>query len=385
MVYGLQDVLMLKQMLSNSEGDERHKRVEQHKLEAMLALCEETRCRRQALLAYFDEEMPQPCGHCDNCIDTIETWDATDAARQALSAIHRTGQRYGVGYLSDVLQGRENDRVRALGHQHLSVFGIGKALNDHQWRSLFRQLVARNLIDVDVEGFGGLRLSDTCRPLLRGETTLLLRRDLTPQTKAPRSASQASQLVRSDERQMWEALRTLRRQLAEEHSVPPYVIFPDSTLLEMLREQPEDLDDMAQISGVGARKLERYGAAFLRVLNQEQPSKPAAAPNSQDLRHELVTLARSGMTPEQISQQMQCSLKNVYSLMAQAISGGMLSLEDALDLPEETLGSIQDAFLEGDGELPSVASIAEQFTPQIEEGILYCVRAALQAEFGDIS
>lgn len=384
MVYGLQDVLMLKQMLSNSEGDERHKRVEQHKLEAMLALCEETRCRRQALLAYFDEDMPQPCGHCDNCIDTIETWDGTEAARQALSAIHRTGQRYGVGYLSDVLQGRENDRVRALGHQHLSVFGIGKALNDHQWRSLFRQLVARSLIDVDVEGFGGLRLSESCRPLLRGETTLLLRRELTPQTKAPRSSSQASQLVRSHEREMWEALRTLRRQLAEEHSVPPYVIFPDSTLLDMLREQPEDLDDMAQISGVGARKLERYGAAFLRVLNQTDSPAVQAAPSSQDLRHELVTLARSGMTPEQIAQQMQCSLKNVYSLMAQAISGNLLSLEQALDLPEELLGDIQDAFLQGDGALPSVASIAEQFTPQLEEGVLYCVRAALEAELGSM-
>ena len=385
MVYGLQDVLLLKQMLSNSEGDERHKRVEQHKLEAMLALCEETRCRRQALLAYFDEDLPQPCGHCDNCIDTIETWDATQAARQALSAIHRTGQRYGVGYLTDVLMGRENDRVRALGHQHLSVFGIGKTLAEHQWRSLFRQLVARNLIDVDVEGFGGLRLSESCRPLLRGETTLSLRRDLTPQTKAPRSASQASQLVRSDEREMWEALRTLRRKLAEEHSVPPYVIFPDSTLLEMLREQPEDLDDMAQISGVGARKLERYGAAFLEVLNNQGSTTATPAPaSSADLRHELVTLARSGMTPEQISQQMQCSLKNVYSLMAQAIGGNLLSLEQALDLPEELLGEIQDAFLEGDGELPSVASIAEQFTARVEEGVLYCVRAALQAEFGNI-
>ncbi len=385
MVYGLQDVLLLKQMLSNSEGDERHKRVEQHKLEAMLALCEETRCRRQALLAYFDEDLPQPCGHCDNCIDTIETWDATQAARQALSAIHRTGQRYGVGYLTDVLMGRENDRVRALGHQHLSVFGIGKTLAEHQWRSLFRQLVARNLIDVDVEGFGGLRLSESCRPLLRGETTLSLRRDLTPQTKAPRSASQASQLVRSDEREMWEALRTLRRKLAEEHSVPPYVIFPDSTLLEMLREQPEDLDDMAQISGVGARKLERYGAAFLEVLNNQGSTTATPAPaSSNDLRHELVTLARSGMTPEQISQQMQCSLKNVYSLMAQAIGGNLLSLEQALDLPEELLGEIQDAFLEGDGELPSVASIAEQFTARVEEGVLYCVRAALQAEFGNI-
>ena len=381
MVYGLQDVLMLKQMLSNSDGDERYKRVEQHKLDAMLALCEETRCRRQALLGYFDEVLEKPCGHCDNCTDSIETWDATEAARQALSAIHRTGQRYGVGYLTDVLQGRDNDRVKALGHQRLSVFGIGKALTDHQWRSLFRQLVARGLIDVDVEGFGGLRLAESCRPLLRGETTLFLRRELAPQARTTRSTSQASQLVRSHEREMWEALRTLRRQLAEQHSVPPYVIFPDSTLLEMLREAPEDLVDMAKISGVGARKLERYGEAFLKVLNQPETAASQPSPTSQDLRHELVTLARSGMTPEQISQQMHCSLKNVYALMAQAIAGNLLSLEQAIDLPEELLGSIQDAFLQGDGELPSVASIAEQFTPQIEEGVLYCVRAALQAEF----
>lgn len=381
MVYGLQDVLMLKQMLSNSDGDERYKRVEQHKLDAMLALCEETRCRRQALLGYFDEVLEKPCGHCDNCTDTIETWDATEAARQALSAIHRTGQRYGVGYLTDVLQGRDNDRVKALGHQRLSVFGIGKALTDHQWRSLFRQLVARGLIDVDVEGFGGLRLAESCRPLLRGETTLSLRRELVPQARTSRSTSQASQLVRSHEREMWEALRTLRRQLAEQHSVPPYVIFPDSTLLEMLREAPEVLADMAKISGVGARKLERYGEAFLKVLNQSDTATSQPSPTSQDLRHELVTLARSGMTPEQISQHMQCSLKNVYALMAQAIAGNLLSLEQAIDLPEELLDSIQDAFLQGDGELPSVASIAEQFTPKIEQGVLYCVRAALQAEF----
>lgn len=183
---------------------------------------------------------------------------------------------------------------------------------------------------------------------------------------------------------MWEALRALRRQLAQEHSVPPYVIFPDSTLLDMLREQPEDLADMAQISGVGARKLERYGAAFLKVLNQHDSPKSTPTPSSQDLRHELVTLARSGMTPEQIAQHMQCSLKNVYSLMAQAIASNLLSLEQALDLPEELLGDIQDAFLQGEGELPSVASIAEQFTPEIEEGVLYCVRAALQAEFGNM-
>src|SRR5476651_1138370 len=127
MLYGLQDVVMLKQMLQNSEGDERHKRLEQHKLDAMLSLCEETRCRRQTLLAYFDEDMPEPCGHCDNCVDGVQTWDATEPARQALSAIFRTGQRYGVGHLVDVLLGKDNEKVRSFGHQHLSVYGVGKA------------------------------------------------------------------------------------------------------------------------------------------------------------------------------------------------------------------------------------------------------------------
>jgi ATP-dependent DNA helicase RecQ len=184
MAYGLQDVVMLKQMLQNSEGDERHKRLEQHKLDAMLSLCEETRCRRQTLLAYFDEDMPEPCGHCDNCVDGVQTWDATEPARQALSAIFRTGQRYGVGHLVDVLLGKENEKVRSFGHQHLSVYGVGKALSESEWRSLFRQLVARGLADVDHEGYGGLRLNDSCRPLLKGEVSLELRRDLKPQVTA---------------------------------------------------------------------------------------------------------------------------------------------------------------------------------------------------------
>jgi len=376
MAYGLQDVIFLKQMLNNSEGDERHKRVEQHKLDAMLALCEETRCRRQALLAYFDEELPRPCGHCDNCVDGVQTWDATEPARQALSAIYRSGQRYGVGHLVDVLLGRDNDKVRGLGHQHLSVFGVGKALSEGEWRSLFRQLVARGLADVDLEGFGGLRLSDSCRPLLRGEITLELRRDLS--SKAPKPASSAaSQLVRSEERETWEALRTLRRKLAEEHSVPPYVIFPDATLLEMLRSQPASLADMARISGVGARKLERYGQAFLEVLQGtvEVVRSPA------DLRHELVTLARAGMTPAQIARQLDCSEKNVYTLLAEAIGKQQLSLEQALDLPEDLLGEIQEAFLDGEGELPPVGDVAPLFAGRVPEQVLYCVRAALQAEF----
>jgi ATP-dependent DNA helicase RecQ len=377
MAYGLQDVIFLKQMLNNSEGDERHKRVEQHKLDAMLALCEETRCRRQVLLAYFDEELPQPCGHCDNCTDGVQTWDATEPARQALSAIYRSGQRYGVGHLVDLLLGRDNDKVRNLGHQHLSVFGVGKALAEGEWRSLFRQLVARGLADVDLEGYGGLRLSDNCRALLRGEVTLQLRRDLKPQHSAKASSSAASQLVRGDERDQWEALRALRRKLAEEHGVPPYVIFPDATLLEMLRSQPSTLAEMGRVSGVGARKLERYGEAFLEVLGAGADAPRAVV----DLRHELVSLARAGMTPTQIAGQLQCSEKNVYSLLAEAIGRQQLSLEQALDLPEALLGEIQDSFLDGEGELPAVAALSEQFTGRVADGVLHCVRAALQAEF----
>ncbi|MBM3109141.1 DNA helicase RecQ [Pseudomonas sp. P66] len=380
MAYGLQDMVMLKQMLQNSEGDERHKRIEQHKLDAMLALCEETRCRRQILLNYFDEELPQPCGHCDNCIDGVQTWDATEPARQALSAVYRTGQRYGVGHLVDVLLGRDNEKVRSFGHEKLAVYGVGKARSESEWRSLFRQLVARGLADIDLEGYGGLRLSDSCRPLLRGEVSLELRRDLKPQTSSKGSGSggsPASQLVRGDEREQWEALRALRRKLAEEHGVPPYVIFPDSTLLEMLRSQPSSLSEMAQVSGVGARKLERYGEAFLEVLG----GAAEAPPQVTDLRHELTSLARAGMTPAQIAGQLNCSEKNVYSMLAEAIGRQQLSLEQALDLPDDLLAEVQDAFLDGEGELPPVSAIAEQFGSRVPEGVLYCVRAALAAEF----
>jgi ATP-dependent DNA helicase RecQ len=342
----------------------------------MLALCEETRCRRQVLLAYFDEELPQPCGHCDNCTDGVQTWDATEPARQALSAIYRSGQRYGVGHLVDILLGRDNEKMRGLGHQHLSVFGVGSALSEGEWRSLFRQLVARGLADVDLEGFGGLRLSDSCRPLLRGEVSLQLRRDLKPQQSAKASGSAARQLVRGDEREQWEALRALRKRLAEEHAVPPYVIFPDATLLEMLRSKPTTMAEMARVSGVGARKLERYGEAFLEVLAGGDTPAPVV-----DLRHELVSLARAGMTPTQIASQLNCSPKSAYAMLAEAIAEQQISLQQALDLPEELLGEIQDAFLDGEGELPSVAEVSPLFAGRIEEGVLHCVRAALQAEF----
>lgn len=375
MTYGLQDVLLLRQLMQGSEGDERHKRVERHKLEAMLAFCEETRCRRQTLLNYFDEVMDTACGHCDNCVDPVQTWDATEPARLALSAIYRSGQRYGVGHLVDILRGRQTERLMSLGHQHLSVFGLGRQLSEDEWRTLFRQLVAQGLVDVDLDGYGSLRLTDACRPLLRGEVRLPLRRDPggSKKGKASDSGGAIRQLVRVEEQSDWDALRNLRRHLAQAHGVPPYIIFPDATLLEMLRNRPRTLQEMSMISGVGALKLERYGKAFLEALQGK-------APVTADLRHELICCARAGMTPVQIARQLNCSEKNVYVMLAEAIADKQLTLEQALDLPDALLESIHDLFLQEAGQMPTVAFVERQLGKRVPAGVLQCVRAALQAE-----
>lgn len=265
MVYGLQDVIKLRQMMSTSEGSEEHKRAEQHRLNAMLGFCEITSCRRQALLAYFDDHMPNPCGNCDTCLEPADTWDGTESARMALSTAYLTGQRFGVNHLIDVLRGSEGEKIFQFEHHTISVYGIGKALSNDQWRSVFRQLVARGLLSVDLERFGALRLEERCRPLLRGEETIELRRDLKQKTTKRQTRSP---LPNDIDVTLWEALRDCRRGFAEEQNVPPYVIFHDSTLQEMCVSLPSSLERLAEISGVGERKLEKYGPAFVGVINQ---------------------------------------------------------------------------------------------------------------------
>ncbi|MAA88160.1 MAG: DNA helicase RecQ [Haliea sp.] len=265
MVYGLQDVLKLRQMMGQSEGSEEHKRAEQQRLNAMLGLCEITTCRRQALLRYFGDTLPQACGNCDTCLEPVPTWDGTEAARMALSAVYRTGQRFGVNHLIDVLRGAENDRIFQYDHHMLPTFGIGKALDNHQWRSVFRQLVARGYLRADLDHFGALRLEDHCRPLLRGEETLELRRDLA----RPATRQQTRQRLPDDiDTELWEALRECRRALAETQGIPPYIIFHDRTLQEMCAELPRTVAAFGALSGVGERKREKYGKDFLQVIDE---------------------------------------------------------------------------------------------------------------------
>ena len=263
MIYGLQDVIKLRQMMEGSEGDEAHKRAEQHRLNAMLGFCEITSCRRQTLLAYFGEELGHPCGNCDNCLEPTETWDGTEATRMALSVAYRTEQRFGVNHLIDVLRESNSDKVFQFGHHKLSSYGIGKAIDNNQWRSVFRQLVARGYMSVDLDRYGALVLEEKCRPILRGDESIQLRRDLKlktvkRQTKTP--------LASDIDVKLWEALRECRRLFAEELGVPPYVIFHDSSLQEMCRTLPRTMEEFNLISGVGERKMEKYGPAFMEVI-----------------------------------------------------------------------------------------------------------------------
>ena len=260
-------------MLAQSNGSEEHKRHERRRIDAMLQLCETTACRRQLLLRYFDEHMPEPCGHCDVCTEPVATWDATEPARMALSAVYRTGQRYGVEYAVEVLSGKRSDRVLSNAHEQLAVFGQGVHLSLKAWRSIYRQLLAHGLLLVDADGYGTLRLAPECRPLLKGEVSLQLRKDRdTASSQRSSKPSRAASSIEPADEPLWQALRARRSKLAKEQGVPPYVIFHDSTLIDMVMRQPQSLQEMSTVAGIGESKLARYGEAFLAViLDQSYP------------------------------------------------------------------------------------------------------------------
>ncbi|HEY0665354.1 MAG TPA: DNA helicase RecQ [Gallionella sp.] len=270
MAYGLGDVVSMRQMLLSGDAHDERKRVELRKLDALLGYCESTACRHQTILRYFGEAHPGDCGQCDNCLEPVDTWDATQAAQMALSCVYRTGQRFGVVHLIDVLLGRETHKVEQFGHRQLSTFGIGNSLTPQQWSSVYRQLAAAGLISVDMEAYGGLKLTEAARPVLRGEQEVWLRRDAEPVKRMPRRTGRTAKshepFAGAGDDPLWIALKSKRMELAQEQGVPPYVIFHDSTLVEILNQRPQSLDEMGRISGVGQAKLAKYGDAFLQVV-----------------------------------------------------------------------------------------------------------------------
>jgi ATP-dependent DNA helicase RecQ len=272
MCYGLGDVVTLAQFIAQSESGEERKRVERAKLDALLGYAEIATCRRRHLLGYFGETHAGHCGNCDNCTHPPVSFDGTELAQKALSAVYRAGQRYGVGHLTHVLRGVDDERVRSLDHDRLSVFGIGADLDEKQWRSVFRQLVANGLLATDAEGYGVLRLTQASRAVLRGEAAVSLRKPASKEERrATRKTARGERTRQSldiapHEAVLWDALRATRARLAREQGVPAYVIFHDATLLEMLRARPRNAEELGEIGGVGAAKLERYGGAFLDTV-----------------------------------------------------------------------------------------------------------------------
>jgi ATP-dependent DNA helicase RecQ len=289
MAYGLGDVLAIRRRIDAGEAEEGRKQVERRKLDALLGYCETTECRRRVLLRYFGEEPPGPCGNCDTCLEPIATWDATVPAQKALSAVYRTGQRFGMMHVIDVLRGERTDKVLRHGHDRLPTFGVGADLDPRAWRTLLRQLLVRGLLASDIDGLQVLRLERDAWPVLRGERQLLLREERKPvarrRERAGGKRAVTGQTAGDDlwslapgagpaaapspaEERLFEALRALRRDLALAQNVPAYVVFHDTTLRAVAARAPRTLPELAQIGGIGETKLARYGEAVLAKVRE---------------------------------------------------------------------------------------------------------------------
>ncbi|MBF0587541.1 MAG: DNA helicase RecQ [Magnetococcales bacterium] len=291
MTYGYEDVIMLRRWLVESNAEERIKRIENQKLDAILGFCETTSCRRQALLNYFGEEHHDRCENCDACLEPRKTWDGTVAAQKALSCVYRTGQRFGISYLVDVLLGKSTERIIQFNHHTLSTFGIGKEQGASQWRSVFRQLVAAGYLMVDFEGHGGLRLHEKSRDVLRGEREIRFTHD--PKTKRKdekaskvhrqqRAISKETNFEDAGDRDLFEALRELRLKLSQENNVPAFVVFHDATLVDIVKLQPQNLDELSMAHGVGAAKLKRYGNAVIKTVREQNQASHDTENNTEN-------------------------------------------------------------------------------------------------------
>src|SRR6201987_2806077 len=284
MTDAMADVMSLFRLLETGEATDRQRRIERQKVESLIGYCETVSCRRQVLLGYFGEADHPPCGNCDNCQTPVPSWDGTIAAQKALSAIYRTGQRFGAHHLVDVLLGAETERVRKLGHNRLKTFGVGTELDRRGWLSVYRQLVAQGVVLPDVAGHGGLSLASGAAEILRGSRSVRFRvkdrgrERRTAQTDRKSGTSGAG--LDPAARALWEALRAWRLEEARRQELPPYVIFHDSTLTEVARRRPASLAALAEIPGIGRSRLERYGGAVIAVVAESMtgtPDGPAAS------------------------------------------------------------------------------------------------------------
>ncbi len=387
MAYGLSDAVQQRRMIEENDADLAFKRLAHARLDELLALCESATCRRQRLLTHFGEDSP-PCGNCDLCLDPPETWDGTTAARQALSCVFRTEQRFGAVHVIEVLLGHDNERIRQWGHDKLSTWGIGKDLSEKEWRAVFRQLVALGYLDVDVGGFGSLKLSPAARPLLKGLQTLSLRRAVEKKRGTQRAGP--AQALDASGQTLFEHLRAWRGKTAQANEVPAYVIFHDSTLAGIAAACPGDLALLGRIPGIGAKKLEHYGDALLELcrahaeenrlpLAVSQPAPATASPTGlNDTASLTLTLLESGLAVPEIAVQRKLKESTIYGHCSEAIALGLLDPQDAIPLDVDEIEPILAALRvqREAGEL-RLKPVFEQFAGRYDYGLLRCVAALL--------
>jgi ATP-dependent DNA helicase RecQ len=269
MVYGAEDIVKLRGFIYKSEADEAHKRIEHQKLDSLIGYSETMNCRRQVLLDYFGEKSINKCNNCDTCLEPVTGFDGTVAIQKALSCIYRTEQRFGATHIINILTGKEDEKIKRFNHNKLSTFGIGQEYSKFQWKSIFRQIIASGLVNVDLEAFGALKLTASSNKILRGQEKIFLRQETIKEkpSKSKKTESRKRTSFNNPKaEELFQKLRELRLTFAKEQNVPPYVIFHDSTLIDMIVAMPKNLSEMGQISGVGKSKLEKYGKAFLDII-----------------------------------------------------------------------------------------------------------------------
>ena len=382
MVYGLQDAITFQQMLNDSQASQDVVQIERHKLTAILGLCEATDCRRQTLLRYFGEDLETACGNCDTCSSPPVTWDATDAVRKALSAVYRTGQRFGTNYLITVLRGEADERVRRFGHDKLSVYGIGVEHDANTWRSIFRQIIARSFLTTDMNSKGGLRLTEAARPVLKGQVDVSFRVEEKPATRKKSSATKQRGMS-SEHNDMWERLRERRRQLASEQGLPAYVIFHDATLMDMAEKRPATLSAMASISGVGAAKLEKYGQIFLDEINAKHGDVNEVE-STDAIREQILKHALNGVSVDEISTHCGVDEDELHRHLAALIRQGELVLEQLnLELDSSDVDELQSEMLSAmDTDDFSTQAFFQSLDQAYPLSLLKLIHASILVELG---
>ena len=376
MAYNYQDVVLQRQFITQSDAQDAHQKVLHNKLDQLVDLCEQVHCRRQSLLQYFSEELPVPCGHCDNCQNPPKTIDATEEARMALSVIYRTGQRFGMMYLIDVLTGKSDDRIERMQHDRLQVYGLGEHHPKNWWRSLFRQLISRDYIAVSEADFGALKLNEKCRPVLQNKEQFHVR-EIRAKDKKKKKTKAATETLNSHDQALWEALRELRMQLASEQGVPPYVVFSDATLLDMVQKRPDSEERFMFISGVGEFKKDKYGDAFLEKI-AEYPLPEILDNRLSKTVNMTLDLFVQGQKPEQIAEARGLGINTIYSHLADAIAAGLIKREDVVSLKDKDIALIlQTAEMSGFMQEGKIKPLYEALDAAYDYNVLRCVLAEL--------